>query len=295
MGRASLPHVFDENRPEVHDYLREMRAALGSGTFLLGEVWLMDQEQVFEYLRPGELDLAFNFSLATAPWNARQIAGEIAEAERRSPSEAWPCNHMSNHDEPRAGTRYGEAAIRAAAVLLLTLRGTPILYQGEEIGMVDGPVPVERRRDAFGRDGCRTPVQWGPGPNAGFCPPGVEPWLPVAPGSDRRNVEIESNDPDSVLALYRRLLSVRRASPALRHGAYRELSVSDRALVFSRGTTGQRFVVAVNFTSLPEEVAVSGGVVEVATTVAREGQEVADRLLLAPDEAVVIRVSSEST
>jgi alpha-glucosidase len=290
VGRVRRPSMYDENQPEVHEYLREMRSALSDRILLLGEVWLIDQDLVFEYLGPGELDLAFNFSLATASWNAREMAGEIAEAERRFPSTGWPCYHLSNHDEPRAGTRFGERAIRAAAVLLLTLRGTPVLYQGEEIGMVDGRVPLDRRRDAFGRDGCRTPMQWDAGPKAGFCPPGVEPWLPVAQGFEQRNVQVESNDPDSVLALYRRLLSARRTSPALRRGDYGELSVSDQALVFSRETKHEGFAVAINFTSRSTRVAAPAGIVEIATAVRREGEEVGGRLVLGPDEAVVIRV-----
>jgi alpha-glucosidase len=294
-GRMRRPNVYDENQPQVHDYLREMRAALGEETFLLGEVWLIDQKQVFDYLRPGELDLSFNFSFATASWNARQMAKEIAEVELRSPPYVWPGFHMSNHDEPRAGTRYGEEAIRAAAMLLLTLRGTPILYQGEEIGMVDGVVPPERRRDVFGRDGGRTPVQWDPGPNAGFCPPGVEPWLPLAQGFEQRNVEVESSNPDSVLALYRRLLSVRRASTAFRRGAYREVAVTDQALVFARESEDEAFVVAVNFTSQPVEVSVPQGTVLIATTIRREGEQIGGRLALRPNEAIVVRVRTPAT
>ena len=157
---------------------------------LLGEVWLLDTDLVLPYVAPDQLDLAFNFPFAMARWNARAMAALIERVESRW-TEAWPCYHLSNHDMSRIRTRFGPEVLPAAAVLLLTLRGTAQLYQGDEIGMGDGPVPPERRRDQVGRDGCRTPMQWDGSANAGFCPPGAEPWLPVAPDHDRVNVEVE--------------------------------------------------------------------------------------------------------
>src|SRR5207245_2620632 len=183
--------------------------------------------QVYRYLGPDQLDLAFNFPFATTRWNAPALSATVEQTEGVfAAADEWPCYHLSNHDLPRHGTRLGEESIRPAAVLLLTLRGTAVLYQGEEIGMVDGHVPASRRKDKVGRDGCRTPMQWDGSANAGFCPRGVEPWLPVASGFELRNVDSEDKDEDSVLALYRRLLALRRRWPALRTGRYREVGSS---------------------------------------------------------------------
>jgi alpha-glucosidase len=293
VGQVRRRRVYEEDRPEVHDYLREIRAALGDRVCLLGEVWLLDQEAVHGYLRPDELDLAFNFSFSTSPWNPRIMADEISTTERLSRAMgSWPCYHLSNHDQPRHGTRFGERSIRAAAVVLLTLRGTPVLYYGEEIGMVDGVVPPERRRDRAGRDGCRTPMQWDISANAGFCPEGVEPWLPLAAGWETRNAEAESSGPDSVLSLYRRLLALRGSSPALRWGTYRPLRVIDGCFAYARETEDEALAIACNFTAWPATVTVPPGSIAVSTALAREGERVAGLVELEDGQAIVVRMEA---
>jgi alpha-glucosidase len=279
--------VYSENQPAVHDHVREIRAVVGAERLLLGEVWIFDLREVVRYLAPGELDLAFNFPFAFSPWEAGAI-GEVLEVSERLFHEVWPAWHLSNHDMPRHATRHGERAVRAAAVLLLTLRGTPVLYQGEEIGMADGVVPEERAVDRMGRDGCRTPMQWDGSPNAGFCPAGTEPWLLLAAGWEGRNVALQEADDDSVLALYRRLLAARRRHPALASGPYRTLAAPPGTLAFERTAPGERFAVAANLTGEVVEVPLGRGRVAVATSLGREGEVVGPGVGLGPDEAVVV-------
>jgi alpha-glucosidase len=286
---------FDENQPQVHDHVRAIREAVGSETFLLGEVWVLDLVEVHRFLAPGELDAAFNFAFATSPWNPKAMASAILAAEEllaASAGETWPTYHLSNHDEPRLATRYGHRAVRPAAVLLLTLRGTTVLYQGEEIGMENGNVAPDRRHDRAGRDPQRTPMQWNGDQNAGFCPPGVVPWLPVANDAAAWNVATQEGQADSVLSLYRRLLRLREGFEALRAGDFRMLAVDDRVIAYEREGSDGRLVVACNFTSQPAEVPLpsQGGTVVVGSSAAREGSPTGSLIRLGADEAVVVRV-----
>jgi alpha-glucosidase len=165
--------------------------------------------------------------LIVLPWNARQIALAIDQYEGALPSGGWPNWVLGNHDQPRIASRVGHAQARVAAVLLLTLRGTPTLYYGDEIGMRDVPIPRELVRDPQGlnmpdldlsRDPERTPMQWDASPYGGFT--NTVPWLPLADDYRRVNVEAAQRAEDSVLTLYRRLIALRRAEPALRIGKY---------------------------------------------------------------------------
>jgi alpha-glucosidase len=276
--------------PRSHEFVREIRQAVGPNALLLGEVWLFDPAEVVPYLAAGELDLAFAFPFAFSTWDARALGVVIGEViSRWSDAGASPCWHIANHDTPRPATRWGPLSVRAAAVLQLTLPGVAVLYQGDELGMQDGDVPPNRRRDRMGRDGCRTPMRWNGEPNAGFCPPGVEPRLPAGECPPRATVADQREDPDSVLALYRRLLALRRESPALNRGSFRALD-GDGALIFERTAPEERLVVAVNVGQRPRTVPIPEGEVVVATSVSREGPLVGGSVALGPNEAVVTRV-----
>ncbi len=278
-----------QNGPHVHDYVRQIRRAVGPDALLLGEVWMFELEQVVTYLAPGELDLAFAFPFAFSAWDARALATIMKDVERVwTAAGSWPCWHIGNHDMPRPASRWGPEAARAAAVLSLALRGTTVIYQGDEIGMRDGEVPPDRRRDAVGRDPCRTPMQWDASPNAGFCPPGVEPYLPVAEGFEARNVAAQEADADSELSLYRRLLPLRRSSPAITRGAFQMLVAGDRSLVFERRLDVEAVVVAVNVGGEAEAVSVPAGRVLVGTDRARERAAVRGIVTMRPHEAFVI-------
>jgi len=154
--------------------------------------------------------------------------------------------------------------------------------------MVDGAVPPARQRDEVGRDGCRTPMQWDGSPHAGFCPPGAEPWLPVAGGHERVNVEVEAADPDSLLHLYRRLIALRRRSPALLAGRFGMIGATRDVLLYRRDAPGDACVVAVAFGGADVTFQVPPGRIEVATARAREGERVAGTCAIGPHEAVVI-------
>jgi alpha-glucosidase len=288
-GWGAYDHLYDLHGPRIHDHVRAIRRAVGPTTLLLGEINLFDLEKVFSYLAPGELDLAFNFPFAMGPWDAESKAEAVAMAEALAIRGPWPCYHLSNHDEVRHPTRFGERTTRAAAVLLLTLRGTPVLWQGEELGMTNVAVPPDRRRDRKGRDGARTPMRWDASPGAGFCPPGVEPYLPIGPGHRERNVRSESADPDSVLALYRRLLALRRRSPAIRSGTHRRIEAGPRLMAFLREARALRHLVVVNLSSEPAAFGLGGGgTVEVATSARLEGRRIEGTCRLEGDQAVVI-------
>ena len=221
--------------------------------------------------RADGLNLAFNFGLIggyheqpATPWDAETFRAILDAGDASLPPGAWPCYALGNHDRRRAATRYGNDVdgplrARAAAVIMLTLRGTPFLYYGDEIGMPDTPVPPEQEQDparfyAEGRDPERTPMQWDATPAAGFTT--GTPWLPV--GDRRVNVAAQMQDPDSVLSLYRRLIRLRRAETALQAGSYRSLDAPASVLLYERRLGGRRLLVAVNFAARPVAVPLAG-------------------------------------
>jgi alpha-glucosidase len=220
----SLTPEFTTDRPEAQDAIRLMREAVGD-RLLIGELYL-PIERLVAYYASG-LDMPANFHLLATPWTARDVAELIERYEGALPADAWPNWVLGNHDRPRLASRV-PGAERAAAWLLLCLRGTPTLYYGDEIGMRDVPIPPERRADpwVFGnRDPCRTPMQWD---DAGSFTTG-EPWLPRGSGA---TVADQRDDPGSLLSLYRRLLRERRRFAG---APYRTISTDDDVLVFARG------------------------------------------------------------
>jgi alpha-glucosidase len=290
-----IPHVALNDRPETHSLLRDLRTLLDGypgDRMMVGEVYLLDTQMVAAYYGAGdELHLSFNFPPLYTPWDAdrwrKQI--EIAAAEL-DPIGAWPTWVLSNHDNPRHRSRYGggEARARAAAVLLLGLRGTPFLYAGEELGLEDAVVPPDRVVDPGGRDGCRAPVPWTGAPDHGW---GTgDPWLPWPPDAEHRNVEAQTTDPGSMLSLYRRLLAVRRGSPALQIGDQRLVDdVGPSVLAWERQHDDERLVVAVNFGASPCELVGIRGRVLIATDGSPEGVPFRGRL--EGDAAVIVRTS----
>ncbi len=294
---AALPATLGNDRPETHDLLAELRRVVDAypDRMMVGEVFLLSTAQVAPYYgtstRP-ELNLAFNFAPLFAPWEASAWRRAVDETEAHIGPVGWPAWVLSNHDLPRHRSRYGsDARARAAAVLLCTLRGTPFLYAGEELGLGDAVVPAERRVDPGGRDGQRAPLPWTAEPGHGWAGGAdARPWLPWPPGADTdRNVAAEDADPGSVLCLYRRLLAVRRASPALRHGAMEALDAGPGVLAYRRRADGDERLVAINFTGdvqpWPPALDPGAWVVEVSSDGAGGG----DPGILGPDRAVVLR------
>ena len=249
---ARIPHCALNDEAVTHEYLREIRRLLDGypgDRAMVGEVFLLSTDQVAPYYGAGdELHLSFNFPPLFAPWEAAAWREQIEIAERViGGAGAWPTWVLSNHDQVRHRSRYGsEERARAAAVLLLTLRGTPFLYMGEELGLENAEVPDERVVDPGGRDGCRAPLPWAAGAGHGW---GADPWLPWPPDAEARSVERQRDDPDSVLHLYRRLLAARRGSAALRLGSLRLLDAPEGVLLYERRHAGDCRRVVLGFGS----------------------------------------------
>jgi alpha-glucosidase len=219
---AQLEHVYSGNRPEVIAALRSLRAAAGDA-LLVGEVFLGSREYP-RYLEV--LDLVFGFEFLFAPWDAKRLRAVIAPAVELG-RVAWV---MSNHDFDRLATRVGLENVRAAAMLLLTLPGVAFLYQGDEIGLANGP-GAEPPYDRAGRDPMRHPMQWDASPAGGFTT--GAPWLPPI-DPEERNVEAQRGDPGSLLEHYRRLIALRRE---LGRG-FRLLESAPDVLAYERGDRG---------------------------------------------------------
>jgi alpha-glucosidase len=233
---------------------------------MVGEVFLLSTAAVARYYGSGdELHLAFNFPPLFAPWEAGAWRHRIDRVvEELDPRGAWPTWVLSNHDNPRHRTRYGgsEGRARAAAVLLLTLRGTPFIYAGEELGLENAEIPAEERLDPGGRDGSRAPIPWDGSPDHGW-PPGARqrgaaPWLPWPPQAEVRNVAALRDDPSSILNLYRRLLAARRRSPALSIGSWSPLPSPQDVLAYRRTAGADQRVAIVNFGVSEAAVPVEG-------------------------------------
>ena len=227
-------HVYDKAHPDVHGIYRALRRLLDSygaehPRVAIGEMHILDWKVWASYYGANldEMHMPFNFGLVNAAWNAQTIRQSVDTLEAVLVPGAWPNYVLGNHDEPRIVSRVGPAQARLAMLLLLTLRGTPMLYYGDEIGMHDGDIPPEHVYDpmeknrpgqGLGRDPERTPMQWDRSPNAGFCPPGTEPWLPIPADYQQINVAVEREDPHSLLTLTRRLIELRCSTPALTTG-----------------------------------------------------------------------------
>jgi alpha-glucosidase len=288
---ARIPHSALNDEPVTHEYLREIRMLLDAypgERMMVGEVFLLDTARVATYYGQGdELHLSFNFPAFFAPWEAPAWRARVDDARRLlDPRGAWPTWVLSNHDFPRHRTRFGggEARARAAALLLLGLRGTPFLYMGEELGLEDARVPQARRVDPGGRDGSRAPIPWTRAAGHGW---GGEPWLPFAPDAARRSWQAQRADAGSILHLYRRLLAARRASPALRRGDFAWLDAPEGSLAWRRRDGGDERVVALSFGADVRLSLEGAWQVEVATDGRGEGE--AFDAALPPDRGVLLR------
>ena len=276
---------------EVHEIHRRWRRVLDAypDRMAVGEVGTDSLERLARYYgNDDELHMPFNFHFLEQPWDAGRFRNIVERWERILPAHAWPDYTLSNHDRPRAASRYGVEHARVAALMLLTLRGTPFIYYGEEIGMTDVPIPRDRVVDVAGRDPERTPMQWDATRNAGFTT--GDPWLPMAYDASQVNVAAQRDDPSSLFSFYRRLLRARRTSDALRLGAYRSLPAPRDVFAFERTAERERVVVALNFADAPREVRLDlvNADLVISTDVRREGVH-ARSIHLSPNEGVVLR------
>ena len=294
--------LYSTDRPEVHDIIAGLRAVIDEfpERLLIGEVYLPVERLAAYYGRDlCGAHLPFNFSLLQTPWRADAIAALIERYEGSLPPGAWPNWVLGNHDRPRLASRIGVEQVKVAAMLLLTLRGTPTLYYGDEIGMRQVPIAPGQVRDPWeknvpgfgvGRDGCRTPMQWDDSANAGFS--AAAPWLPVAEDSAVCNVAGERGDLSSLLGLYRRLLALRRSHRALTEGAYRPLADTGDILAYERVAEGGRVLVVLNLGSQPAVFPLPAGSTSGITLVSsdsnRDGHTVAGSVTLHGHDGAVI-------
>jgi alpha-glucosidase len=324
---------YNRDLPETHDVLRRLRSLVDEyhgDRVLIGEIWVPTLADLIQYYGPDEdeLHLPFNFFFmmvpdsspeALMPGGRRHALPGLAPAFRREVARAerafdgrpatWV---LSNHDLARAYDRYGaegapEAIAKLLATMLLTLRGAPFIYYGEEIGMattvpatrdeVHDPVGRRYWPHYKGRDGVRTPMQWEASRHAGFTT--GTPWLPVPASAAHRNVEDALQDPDSILSFYRRLIRVRRSSPALLHGEYQELGSDAHVFAYRRVAPQQTVLVLLHMseTARPLEPATLGAddlrrARVLLSTEAREPGAHVEQIELAPFEALVLELSS---
>lgn len=318
--------LYTANRPETHEIVAEMRSLLQSYSssagdrLLIGEIYLPLDELVHYYgssvpeavtdehdltnaaitsPRLNGAQLPFNFHLIQTAWRADAIAGLISDYEAALPPGAWPNWVLGNHDQTRLATRIGPAQARVAAMLLLTLRGTPTLYYGDELGMTDGIIPPAEVRDpaeknqpgiGMGRDPERTPMLWDNSSHAGFTI--GRPWLPIADDSPLHSVETETRDAGSMLSLYRALLALRREHPALHSGdvyGVKPTGAGNSVVLAYRRTDGaERMQVLLNLSGLPQTTTCPPGHILLSTDPAREREGVSGELTLRRAEGLLI-------
>jgi len=298
-------HLHDRQHPDIHAVLRALRQVLdsydsGRPRIACAETRIYDWREWATYYGAAgdELHLPFNFGLTRIAWTAAAIREHVRAIEASVPVGAWPNYVLGTHDDPRLATRIGPRQARVALMLQLTLRGTPTIYYGDEIGMHDVSIPPERQRDPWEhRDPERTPMQWDATPNAGFCPPDVEPWLPVAPDYPAINVASERNDPHSMLALTRALIAARRAMPALTGGDYQPVAtVADPCFAYVRQSGDQCCLIALNFSSAEQTLHPAGlgsGRITVSTHLDRAERINLDAFHLRGDEGCLIALEGQ--
>jgi alpha-glucosidase len=302
MNRVFQLHSTDQ--PEVHDIAADMRAIAdafsreGDDRVLIGEIYLPVERLMRYYGQAGEgVHLPFNFQLIDAPWDARHLARMIAEYEAALPPGGWPNWVLGNHDRPRSATKRGAGQARVAAMLLMTLRGTPTLYYGDELGMENGDIPADRVRDprelrepglGLGRDPVRTPMPWDDSANGGFT--NGEPWLPLGQDWQHRNVATELAEPGSMLALHRELLALRRVTPSLATGSIRLIEATGPVLAYEREQDGERFVIALNLGHEPAAVDLPHGRPLLSTLPGPLPDT--SPALLRPDEGLILKVDN---
>ena len=296
---SRLLPLYTANRPEVHEIVAEMRdvidALFGSRPHRRD---LSPNRTARHLLRPdlNGAQLPFNFQLIQAAWNAESIARIVDEYEAALPHGAWPNWVLGNHDQPRIGSRIGTAQARVAAMLLLTLRGTPTLYYGDELGMTDVPIPPDQVQDpvekkqpglGLGRDPERTPMPWDATSLAGFT--SGTPWLPLGNDHATANVAALSGCRDSILNLYRRLIAFRREHPALTSGAISAVGVESHILHYERQDGKEHLAIFLNLSHEHQPLSYRGRLL-LSTYAGDPGADTGDGKYLRPDEAIIVEV-----
>lgn len=302
----SLVHIYSFSQPETLDMLRELATVLEeySNKFMVTEVYAPQEKLIEMYEQVGKSWFApFNFGLIRMSWSAEVHQAYINAFDNRVGQLYWPTYVLGNHDQSRVATRIGLAQARNAALLLLTLRGIPFIYYGEELGMVDGLIPSHKIQDPFelkspglglGRDPERTPMQWSSEPYAGFST--QEPWLPVHPAYTTENVATELEQKDSFLHLYKKLIRLRRQHKALTRGEYHSVTQPNAQLfAFTRTWETEQWLTILNYSSQSQSTDIDfhSGIVVVDTLAQLEGQSLprTGSLTLLANQGLLVRVA----
>jgi alpha-glucosidase len=296
--RESVGHRHDADWDTVLERAAELRQVADEfeDRLLVGEVYVLDQARLAEYAAPGRLHLAHDFSLMREEWSADGFRRVVETHEAVAPAGAYAAWLLNNHDHVRAASRFGadgagQARARLAAVMLLTLRCTPFLFQGEELGLADSPIPAAAIVDVDGRDGVRTPMPWqspaDAGPGAGFTT--GQPWLPIPPEAEHASVATQQAAPDSMLSLYRRLIALRKRHPALTRGGYRPESAPDDVFAYRRTDPHGDLLIALNFAAQERQLPDAfRGAVLLSSDPKRTEDSADSGLRLAPREGLVL-------
>jgi len=302
----SLLPAYSTDQPEVHYIVQKMRNLLDDyrERMMIGEIYL-PVDRMIAYYGTAEnrgVHLPFNFMLIALPWDAAKIAAAVDKYEGLLPANGWPNWVLGNHDQPRITSRVGLQQAKIAAMLLLTLRGTPTIYYGDEIGMTDVPIPFNEVKDPQGlnmpeknltRDPGRTPMQWEKKPKAGFT--SGTPWLRVDKAYQRVNVEVEKSDAYSMLTLYKELITLRQSNVSLQSGNYAPVYSDSQVISYTRHAQGsEKFLIVLNFSHrpsyyLPKQYPFRG-VIAIATSPEIVGTKVENTISLAGDEGMIIQI-----
>ncbi len=309
-----LDHIYTKNLPEVHGLVKQMRAVIDEydDRVMVGEIY--EPFDVLAQYYGEQLDechLPFNFHLLSCKWDAVTVRRLVEDYEAKLPPGSWPNWVLGNHDRHRVATRVGHDQVRVANMLLLTLRGTPTCYYGDEIGMENGEIPPEFVQDPpalnqpelahiIGRDPVRTLMQWDDTENAGCSVQGVRTWLPVASNYTQRNVALQLKDPDSTLNFYRSLTAIRRAEPALNQGDYATVEPNmDEIFAYLRKIENyegeNKFLVVLNF-GVKEHQLDLGHIspkanIAISTNMQRTGEVDLEALKLYANEGLLLRLT----
>lgn len=304
-GDTPPPERFRRTRtdcqPETLGYLTELRRVVDefSDRVLLGEVdTTPDKLPGFYGEAEPRLHLPLNYCLTQVPWKADAVGRAVQSFLDSLPAGAWPDWVLGSHDKPRTASRVGPEQARVAAMLLLTLPGTPILYAGDEVGMPNVVVPPAFGRDPFercvpgyglSRDPFRVPLRWTNAPHGGFT--SGDPWLPTEGVPASCTVAHHAQDPGSLLALYQALIRMRRERSVLQTGWYRRLLSEGGVFAYARWQGENGFVVVLNLSASEVMPALTcRGRIVLATGLNREGEQVEDRIRLSPHEGVIVAV-----
>ena len=298
-----LRRVFTDDRRETMQHIEEVRAVLDEfdERVLCGEVQgKTDRIGHFYGEKKPRLHLPLNYALLDSGWDALSLQANIDAYLNAIPDDAWPVWVIGGHDKKRMASKIGQAQCRILAMLALTLRGTPFFYAGDELGMEMMPIPKDRIDDPFeklvpgydlNRDPERVPMRWDPSPNGGFT--SGEPWLPLGPGVETRNVAAFKRDERSLLALYRRLIALRRREAALTQGKQVPLRSRNDVLAFKRTLGADEIVIVLNTKHEPRRFDIQGeGMLLLSTYLDREETRTSSSLLLRPDEGMLIKLDT---